>query len=52
MIPDVELKIDNPDAAGMGEVLIKGPNVMKGYYKRVDETSGVLRDGSLSNISK
>jgi len=45
VIPDVELKIDNPDAAGMGEVVIKGPNVMKGYYKRADETDGVLRDG-------
>ncbi len=45
VIPDVELKIDGPDAAGVGEVLIKGPNVMKGYYKRPDETSSVLKDG-------
>ncbi|MBN1689215.1 MAG: AMP-binding protein [Candidatus Omnitrophica bacterium] len=45
VIPDVELKIDYPDAAGMGEVVIKGPNVMKGYYKRTDETSSVLKDG-------
>ncbi|MFA5338538.1 MAG: AMP-binding protein [Candidatus Omnitrophota bacterium] len=45
VIPDVELKIDSPDAAGMGEVVIKGPNVMKGYYKRADETSSVLKDG-------
>jgi long-chain acyl-CoA synthetase len=44
-VPDVELKIDNPDAAGMGEVVIKGPNVMKGLYKRADETSSVLKDG-------
>ncbi len=44
-IPDVELKIDDPDAAGMGEVLIKGPNVMKGYYNRAQETSSVLKDG-------
>ena len=29
----------------MGEVVIKGPNVMKGYYKREDETSSVLKDG-------
>jgi len=45
VIPDVELKIDDPDAAGMGEVLIKGPNVMKGYYNRAEETASVLRDG-------
>jgi long-chain acyl-CoA synthetase len=47
VIPDVELKIDNPDASGMGEVVIKGPNVMKGYYNRADETSSVLKDGWL-----
>ena len=45
VIPDVELKIDGPDAAGVGEVVIKGPNVMKGYYKRADETLSVLKDG-------
>jgi long-chain acyl-CoA synthetase len=45
VIPDVEVKIVNADATGMGEVVIKGPNVMKGYYKRDDETSSVLKDG-------
>ncbi|MFA5144337.1 MAG: AMP-binding protein [Candidatus Omnitrophota bacterium] len=45
VIPDVEVKIVDPDATGMGEVVIKGPNVMKGYYKRPDETSSVLKDG-------
>jgi long-chain acyl-CoA synthetase len=45
VIPDVELKIDNPDSSGMGEVVIKGPNVMKGYYQRADETSSVIKDG-------
>ena len=45
VIPDVELKIDNPDSSGMGEVVIKGPNVTKGYYNRAEETSSVLKDG-------
>ncbi|MCX5658024.1 MAG: AMP-binding protein, partial [Candidatus Omnitrophica bacterium] len=45
VVPDVELKIENPDACGMGEVVIKGPNVMKGYYNRADETLSVLREG-------
>jgi long-chain acyl-CoA synthetase len=30
--PGVEVRIDNPDAAGRGEVLIKGPNVFRGYH--------------------
>lgn len=37
---------DNPVAAGTaGEVVIRGHNVMKGYYKRPDETAQAMRDG-------
>jgi long-chain acyl-CoA synthetase len=45
VIPDVELKIDNPDASGMGEVVIRGPNVSEGYYKQSQEPLCVLKDG-------
>ncbi|MCM8782573.1 MAG: AMP-binding protein, partial [Candidatus Omnitrophica bacterium] len=44
-IPEVEIKIANPGENGIGEVLIKGPNVMKGYYKRQQETGEVIEDG-------
>jgi long-chain acyl-CoA synthetase len=44
-IPDVQIKIFEPDKFGIGEVLIKGPNVMKGYFKRPDLTSQVIKNG-------
>jgi long-chain acyl-CoA synthetase len=40
--PSVEIKI-----ADDGEVLIKGPNIFKGYYKNDEATEGTLRDGWL-----
>ena len=33
-LPGIELRIDAPDAGGVGEVLARGPNVMAGYWSR------------------
>jgi len=45
-VPGVELKINNPDKKGIGEIWAKGPNIMKGYYKNPEETNEVLtQDG-------
>ena len=41
----VEVRILNPDARGVGEVLIRGGNVMAGYYQNQAATLEVLKDG-------
>jgi long-chain acyl-CoA synthetase len=46
-IPNVEIKIANPDDKGVGEILARGPNVMKGYAGNDEATSQVLTDGWL-----
>lgn len=44
-IPNVEYKIDKPNDEGVGEIIVKGPNVMLGYYNMPEETKQVLKDG-------
>ena len=51
-MPGVEVRLvreDGSEAAvgDIGEVLVRGANVMIGYYQRPGETAGVLRDGWL-----
>jgi long-chain acyl-CoA synthetase len=43
-LPGIEVKIDNPDANGVGEVLARGQNVMLGYYNNEEATEAVLQD--------
>ena len=48
-IPSIEIRIHNPDSeTGIGEIIVKGPNVMQGYYKNPEATGEVfLKDGWL-----
>ncbi len=44
-IPGVEIKINDPDPkTGEGEIWVKGPNVMHGYYKDPEKTAEVLTE--------
>lgn len=56
--PSVEVKIDDPDKSGVGELLAKGKSVMLGYYnneeanKEVFTEDGWFRTGDLARIDK
>src|SRR5678815_696033 len=56
-LPGIDLRIDNPDANGIGEVIAKGPNVMTGYFENPDATAqtiinGWLHTGDLGKIDE
>ena len=42
LLPNIEIKIEEN-----GEICVKGDNVMKGYYKREEETAQIIKDGWL-----
>ncbi|MFH1594733.1 MAG: AMP-binding protein [Candidatus Omnitrophota bacterium] len=56
-IPGVLVEIDKPGTDGSGEIKVKGPSVMKGYFNLVRETDRVIRDdwfytGDLGRLDK
>ncbi|GHV73010.1 long-chain-fatty-acid--CoA ligase [Spirochaetia bacterium] len=42
VIPQIDMRILNPDDRGVGEVILKGPVVMQGYYELPEETAAVF----------
>jgi long-chain acyl-CoA synthetase len=56
-LPGIEIKIADTDSCGIGEVVIKGANVMEGYFKRSQETKEAIKkdwfySGDLGYIDK
>ncbi len=47
ILPGVEARLRNMDAQGQGELVVKGPMVMKGYFRDPEATAEVLQDGWL-----
>jgi long-chain acyl-CoA synthetase len=46
-VPGVEVRIHDPDDAGVGEIVCRSPSVMLGYWNEPELTAEVLRDGWL-----
>ena len=44
-LPGLDVKIDNPNSEGIGEILTHGPTVMIGYVDNQEATDEVLKDG-------
>ena len=56
--PSVEVKIEDPDEEGVGELMAKGPSIMLGYYENEEATKSALESdgwfhtGDLARIDK
>jgi long-chain acyl-CoA synthetase len=56
VLPLTDLRILDPDEQGIGEIIVKGPMVMQGYYKMPEETretfteDGYLKTGDLGYL--
>lgn len=59
VVPGLEVRIENPDpTSGIGEIVVRGPSIMKGYYQDPERTKEVLssdgwfRTGDLGKFDK
>src|SRR5207248_8316377 len=45
MADDIELRVDNPDVNGVGEIVVRHPNMFLGYYKNPEASAADMKDG-------
>src|ERR1700709_799592 len=41
----IEIRIDNPDIHGVGEIMVRHPNMFLGYYKNPEASAADMKDG-------
>src|ERR1700749_684973 len=49
MAETVEIRIDNPDIHGVGEIMIRHPNMFLGYYRNPEASAAEMKDGWLQS---
>jgi long-chain acyl-CoA synthetase len=47
MADDIEIKIERPDMHGVGEIVVRHPNMFLGYYKNPESSVADIKDGWL-----
>src|SRR5437764_2636168 len=45
MADDIEIRIDKPDSQGIGEIVVRHPNMFLGYYKNPEASNADIKDG-------
>src|SRR6201999_3415876 len=45
MDENIEIRIDNPDIHGVGEIVTRHPNMFLGYYKNPEASAADIKDG-------
>src|SRR4030088_3736042 len=45
MADTIEIRVDNPDVHGVGEIVVRHPNMFLGYYKNPEASASDIKDG-------